>query len=226
MGSRKRRPRDSKGPKLKRRTKKMLFIIVISIITAIALFMMLANRALMPSVITIANQRSVVIINDVINESLISTIDHFGLTSENFFSKTMDEDGTLTSLSVDTVLVSQVAALLAVDISRQLAIDNPTPISVPIGMLTGIPMFANLGPNISVNIVPTGEARVDYQTSFASAGINQINFQVWLYIETNMRVVVPLQDETIPVSRRVPLVNTVFPGTVPEGMFLGNLGLH
>ncbi|MCL2169066.1 MAG: sporulation protein YunB [Defluviitaleaceae bacterium] len=167
-----------------------------------------------------------VIINDVINESLVTTIHQFALTSEDFFNMTQDAEGQLQSLSVDTILINQVAARLAVDISRSLAIDSPTPISVPVGMLTGIPMFANLGPQIAINIVPTGEARVDYATSFTSAGINQINFQVWLYIETNMRVVVPLQDETIPVSRRVPLVNTVFAGTVPEGMLLTDFGIN
>jgi sporulation protein YunB len=119
-----------------------------------------------------------------------------------------------------------VSSLLAVDISNSLSIDNPTPIAVPIGMLTGIPILAGLGPEFSVNIIPAGEAKVEYETSFTSAGINQINFQVWLVVSTNMRIVVPLQEETIPISRRVPLVNTVFAGVVPEGMILTDFGIN
>jgi len=226
MGSRKKRLSAADGGiKIKRSTKRRLVALAIIVIMAVTGFMLLANHALMPAVVTIANQRSVAIINDIINESLIMTIGHFGLESANFFDKALDENGILTSLSVDTILINQVAALLAVDISYQLAIDAPTPISVPIGMLTGIAMFANLGPSIAINIVPTGEARVEHETSFTQAGINQINFQVWLYVETNMRIVVPLQEEIISVSRRVPLVNTVFPGTIPEGMLLTNFGM-
>ena len=227
MGSRRKRAgKGEKTIKIKRSTKRRIAMIIVIIVAIAASFMMLANRAMMPAVIAIANQRSVAIVNDIINESLIMTIEHFKLDSSAFFDKALDEDGVLTSLSVDTILINQVAALLAVDISRNLAIDVPTPIRVPIGMLTGVAMFANLGPSIAINIVPTGEARVDYATSFTQAGINQVNFQVWLYVETHMRIVVPLQEESIAVSRRVPLVNTVFPGVVPEGMILTNFGMN
>jgi sporulation protein YunB len=204
----------------------MVLVTLLGLALFAVLLTALADRAIMPAVITIANQRSVAIINDVINESLITTIHQFGLVSEDFYNMTEDAEGQLASLSVDTILINQVAALLAVDISRQLSIDAPTLISVPIGMLTGIPMLASLGPEIAVNIVPTGEARVEYETSFTSAGINQINFQVWLTVETQMRIVVPLTEDIIPVTRRVPLVNTVFAGTVPEGMILTDFGFN
>ena len=226
MGSRRAKKSTAPPPKLKRSTKRTISIFIILVSFLVFLFFILANRMMMPAVVTIANQRSVVIINDAINNSLASTISHFGLESDDLFNKSIDDDGLLTSLYVDTILINQVAAQLAVDISNQLAVNESTPISLPLGMLTGVPMLANLGPNVSINVIPTGEARVDYATSFTQAGINQINFQVWLYIETSMRIVVPLQEEIMPVSRRVPLVNTVFPGTVPEGMLLSNFGLH
>ena len=223
------RPRLKTPPKphkTKRSTRRIMVLAFATLILVFYLATVIADRALMPAVITIANQRSVAIINEVINDSLINTVSNFGLVSEDFFNMTQDETGSLSSLSVDTILINQIASLLAVDISGQLAIDTPTVISLPIGMLTGIPMLANIGPDISVNIVPTGEATVEYETSFTSAGINQINFQVWLYVETSMRIVVPLQEETIPVSRRVPLVNTVFAGVVPDGMILTDFGFN
>jgi len=210
------------GIKMVKHRAKVAVLVVVLLVVAAAAF---ANRAIMPAVIAIADQRAVVIINDVINDSINRTIAQFGLISEDFYNLTLDAAGQLSSLSVDTVRINQVASQLAVDISSQLSIDHPTPISVPIGMLTGIPLFASVGPDIRINIVPTGEATVEYETSFTSAGINQINFQVWLTVEANMRIVVPLQNETIPVTRRVPLVNTVFAGEVPEGMILTNFGI-
>jgi len=177
-------------------------------------------------VVTIATQRSVTLINDVINQSLIDTVNNFGLTSENFYTLNTDANGRLTALSVDTILVNQVASILAVDISTELSEDNPMPITVPMGLFTGVPIFAGLGPNLRINVIPTGEATIEYETSFTSAGINQINLQVWLVVETNMRIVIPFQEANIPVSRRVPLVNTVFAGEVPDGMLLTDFGLN
>jgi len=206
--------------------RRFFLITVIILIIAVSLSLFAANKIIMPAVVVIANQRSVAIVNDVINDSLLKTIYQFDLVSEDFYNLTSDEAGQLSSLSVDTILVSRVASLLAADISNSLSIDSPKPIAVPVGMLTGVPIFAAIGPDFSINIIPTGEARVEYETSFTSAGINQINFQVWLNVTTTMRITIPLQEETVPITRRVPLVNTVFAGTVPEGMILTNFGIN
>ncbi|MCL2854837.1 MAG: sporulation protein YunB [Defluviitaleaceae bacterium] len=216
------RPRKTR----KKSVKRAFALSLIALVGVVYLFTMVANRSIIPAIIVIANQRSVMLVNEVINQSLLATIAQFNLVSEDFFTMRTEENGQLSHLAVDTILINQVAALLAVDISRQLASDDAESIRVPLGMLTGIPMLAGVGPDIAVNIIPMGEARVEYRTSFTSAGINQINFQVWLYVETQMRIVIPLQQEVVPVSRRVPLVNTVFAGEVPEGMFLTNFGLN
>jgi hypothetical protein len=67
--------------------------------------------------------------------------------------------------------------------------------------------------------MPIGAANVEYHTSFTSAGINQINFQVWLTVTAAMQIVNPLQTREAAVERSVPLVNTVFAGEIPEIFF-------
>jgi len=183
----------------------------------LAIFFM-ADRNLLPAVVTIANQRTVGLINNIINDSLLNTITAHDLSSEDFFTVSTDENGRISSLSVNTILVNQVAGALAVDISEGMLAEEMMGIDVPIGLFSGIQIFAGLGPTYRVNVVPAGDAIVEYETSFTSAGINQVNFQVWLNVETQMRVVVPLQDVVVTVNRRVPLVNTVFAGEVPPGM--------
>ena len=195
----------------------------ITIVLLTSLLVFAANRTIIPVVTAVASQRSVTIINDVVNTSLIGVINNFGLTSEDFYYAAVDEAGRLNSLSVNTILVAQVAALLAADISGELSVDSVIDISVPMGLFSGIPIFAGLGPSVTFGVIPAGDATVEYETSFTWAGINQVNFQVWLVVETNMRVVIPLQDEIITVSRRVPLVNTIFAGEVPAGMLLTDL---
>lgn len=215
-----RRPRKKMG-----RFKKFVLLTLILITLVGYLLVFVTNRTIIPVVTTIASQRAVVLINEAINESIIAAIAGFGLTSQDFFDAVLDEAGRLSSLSVNTILINQVASILAVDISRELSEDNPMAVAVPIGLFTGVPIFANLGPDLSISVIPTGEATVEYETSFTAAGINQINFQVWLVVETTMRIVIPLQETVIPVSRRVPLVNTVFAGEVPDGMILTDFGI-
>lgn len=206
-----------------KRGKKFVIISLIAIIISGVFVFRAIDQTIIPAVITLASQRAITYVNEIINTELIDTINTFELTSEDFYAMTTDEAGRLMGLSVDTILVNQVAAMLAVDISRRLTENEGLHIGVPIGLFTGIPIFAGLGPDFYVTILPSGDAVVDYATSFTSAGINQINFQVWLYIEVNMRIVIPLQEAPIPISRQLPLVNTVFAGEVPEGMLLTDL---
>jgi len=219
--TRKKRLKRKKMPRWKR----LVMLVALTIVLAGFIFVFTANRTIIPVVTTIAEQRSVTLMNDVINTSLNSAISGFGLTSEDFYIAAMDAAGRLTSLSVNTILVTQLAALLAADISGELNEDNPMRVSVPLGLFSGVPIFAGLGPGVTVGVVPTGDATVEYETSFTWAGINQINFQVWLVVETNMRIVIPLQETTISISRRVPLVNTIFAGEVPAGMLLTDFGI-
>ena len=222
------RPYFAMGRRHKKANKGKRVAVIALVIISLAVYMLLTviNRTILPVVTTLATQRSIALINDVINQSLADTIGNFALTSEDFYALTKDDAGRLNSLSVNTVLVNQVAAILAVDISRELSEEARMPISVPMGLFTGIPIFAGLGPQLPINVIPAGEATVEYETSFTSAGINQINFQVWLVVETNMRITIPLQEANIPVSRRVPLVNTVFAGEVPDGMLLTDFGIN
>jgi len=221
-----RRPR-ARIPKKNRRARRALFLLII-IVALISYFAMrIADDTIIPAVVTIAGQRVVTVMNEVINSSLTTIVADFELTSEDFYTASLDADGRLTSLSVDTILINRVAAQLAVDISAELSYDDqPMRVAVPLGLLTGVPILAGLGPDVGINIVPAGQARVDYATSFTSAGINQINLQVWLYVDADMRVVIPLQETAVPVTRRVPLVNTIFAGEVPDGMLLTDFGMN
>lgn len=220
MGRRPKKHKTKKSVFKISRPKKVFFLFIFLVILVGYGIFFIADNSILPTIITIANQRSVVEINNIINNGLEYVITSFELTSEDFYNYTLDEYGRIATLSVNTILVNQIASLLALNISYELSTENPITVGVPMGVFTGIGFFAGMGPEFGVDIVPSGEALVEYETSFLSAGINQINFQVWLDVEAHMRIVVPLQEEIITVSRSIALVNTVFAGEIPPNMLL------
>ena len=209
-------------PKKKKLRKTRRVALILIILTALGAYMgfLLMDRRVLPVVIAIAEQVVVVEINDVINQGLDNVIGQANLVSEDFFDYSLDGLGRISAIFVDTLLINRIAADLAVDISYALSADVPMSIGLPAGLLTGVGFFAGVGPNIGVNVIPSGEATVEYETSFTTAVINQVNFQVWLTIRAQMRVMVPLQEEEVYVYRRVALVNTVFTGEIPPNMLL------
>jgi len=175
----------------------------------------------MPLVNAIATLEARNRINKIILDTINQTVVDSDIVTSDFYSKTEDTDGMLTSLAVNTVLVNALCAELADNISDEFMAPDSTAISIPMGTLTGIELLANVGPSYNVRVLPHGSAEVYYETRFESAGINQINFQVWLDVSVNMRIINPLLPGEIIVERRVPIVNTVFSGKVPENFFGG-----
>ena len=178
-----------------------------------------AERRLMPVVLAFAGAQIKADTNRVYQEALEAVLASRGVVSEDFYQKTMDEAGRIADLSVNTLLVNTLCAELAVRITDGLMKEHAETVRVPLGLLLGMPMFAHTGPSVGVWIQPMGGAVVDYESEFASAGINQVRFEIWLQIESAVRVVNPLQSGDVQMSRRVMLVHTVFAGEVPGVVF-------
>lgn len=197
--------------------KALLFFLCV-VIVLLLVFRIVSIRT-MPLVNAIATLEARNRINKIILETINDTIVNGEVVTTDFYSKTEDTSGILTSLTVNTVLVNALCAELADNISEEFIAPDSKPISIPMGTLTGIDLLANLGPNYNVKVLPHGSAEVYYESRFESVGINQINFQVWLDVSVNMRIINPLLPDEIIVERRVPIVNTVFSGKVPENFF-------
>jgi len=213
----------SRKPKRRRGAAKVktysLFFILFLVFSTF-LYVSLFDRRILPLVMEISNIHAAAGINRVIARDLAVALDERGLASEDFYIKTLDGSGNISSLSVNALLVNEICAMLAGGISTALANSAQQEVFVPMGMFTGINAFAAMGPAYKVRVMPVGFASVDYSSSFVSAGINQINFQIWLDITASVRVVIPLNPQTVSISRRVLLVNTVFSGEVPS-VYLG-----
>jgi len=158
--------------------------------------------------------------NDTIYRSVNNIIKERNLSAADFYTKNDAGD----SLSVNTVLVSDLCNTAALDISNTLDSMGEQRISIPIGSVLSIKALANSGPAYTVSLLPAGNAEVNYESKFVAMGINQINFQVWLHVTSTVRIVNPIQSNVIEVDRDVPLVNTIISGDVPNSYFNVNPG--
>ena len=202
--------------------KAVLLIIVMVVALGAAYFFAMFDKRFFPAAIEIASISAQANINKLIDDSIKKITADMGLNSSDFYVKSLDNDGKVNSLSANTLLINEVCAELAVGVSQSLSNAGPEVVGIPIGSLLGIDMFANTGPAYKVKILPRGNATVDYETSFVAAGINQINFQIWLNIESKVQIVNPLQSREMIISRKISLVNTVINGEVPPAYIDSN----
>jgi sporulation protein YunB len=89
-------------------------------------------------------------------------------------------------------------------------------ITVPLGSITNSKLLSGRGPDIKVKIIPVGSVSTNFSDEFKQAGINQTRHKIYLELETQVRIVVPLGSDIINVSTRVPITETIIVGDVPN----------
>jgi len=194
------------------------YIALAMIATVIAVFIYSYyrfDRRILPLVLEAAELHLQTEINHIINDVIQEIILERNLTANDFIVQhNFDDAGPV--LSVNTVLVNEICNIAAMRISNRLNNLQPETVSVPMGMAFGLDTLSQVGPRFSFQMAPIGNALVDFDSSFIAVGINQIHFSVWLTVESEVRVINPVQSLEVLDTRHIALVDTIISGVVPD----------
>ena len=167
----------------------------------------------MPISVKICQKYAITSINNIIQNSLYSSSKN--IKSEDFILRS-DNNGRLEYLSVNSMIVNNICAETASTVSQNLNNLTTSKIRLPLGVFTGLPILSHFGPSTTIRLQPIGDATADYETSMTQAGVNQVNFQVWINVHTTVSIVNPLWSKDLEITRKLTLVNTVFNGDIPK----------
>ena len=167
----------------------------------------------MPISVKICQKYAITSINNIIQNSLYSSSKN--IKSDDFILRS-DNNGRLEYLSVNSMIVNNICAETASTVSQNLNNLTTSKIRLPLGVFTGLPILSHFGPSTTIRLQPIGDATADYETSMTQAGVNQVNFQVWINVHTTVSIVNPLLSKDLEITRKLTLVNTVFNGEIPK----------
>jgi len=174
------------------------------------------DRMILPLVLEAAEMRLQAEINNVINQVVHEIISERDIRASDFIVQHVLASDAGPVLSVNTVLVNEICNAVAMRISDKLNNLEPETVTVPMGMAFGLDTLSQVGPRYTFRMAPIGNALVDYESSFTAVGINQTHFSVWLIVESEVRIINPVNSSTIHVTRHVSLVDTIISGIVPD----------
>ncbi len=190
-------------------------IAIIIIIAIVGMLYIQLDSEIMPSVMAMAELEATTLATEAINNAISQTLTSNQTTIEDLLYYDYNDSGELISWNVNSILINNLCAEIVSRCTSELKNIGTVPFEIPLGNLTGSRIFANLGPNIVVEILPIGTIRVDYQNDIKSTGINQVNHTVWLDVRATIQVVVPLFSNQITVDRKIMLIDKVISGDVP-----------
>lgn len=191
---------------------------IFAIMVIIAIFSIIyiqLDRQVMPTVMAMAKLQGTSAATTAINESVRQSLKEVQATEQDLLSYDYNDQGELVSWNVNSILINTLCADMVQKANAELENIGEATFQIPLGNLTGSHIFANLGPDIHVKVLPVGTVKIDYDNEIRSTGINQVNHTVWLDIEATVQVVVPLFSDQIVVRRRVVLIDKMISGKVP-----------
>ncbi|SFM38756.1 sporulation protein YunB [Gracilibacillus orientalis] len=89
-------------------------------------------------------------------------------------------------------------------------------VEVPLGQALGVPILANLGPKVPVNMEVIGSVETELTSKIVETGINGAYIHVNVHIAVEMMVVIPFASEPYKVVQDIPVTKVFHPGDVPN----------
>ncbi|WP_317856320.1 sporulation protein YunB [Chakrabartyella piscis] len=186
---------------------------VLVVVLSFFIFLYIFEQKMLPTLQEISYMESKVLANTMIDDGLQEILLENEWNTTEFL---LVSQGDYTNYSANTAAINLFCSQLCQNINEDLYDLAEIEVYIPIGAITDISMFSNLGPEILFTLLPSGSVSSDYETAFESAGINQLHYKLWITLHMEFKVVNPLYQETIAMERNIMLVDTIIGGKVPE----------
>lgn len=160
-----------------------------------------------------ASQLGQYVVNQAVNEVLSEREG----SERTLLNMEKDNDGKITAVSPNVTLMNNLKSEIAITISRKINETTNSKLKIPLGNITGISLLSNIGPKIPFNLVPYGKTDVDFETTFAQAGINQTRHRVDVKVNLNVALLLTnRQISSMKIETTVPISETIIVGDVPD----------
>ena len=88
--------------------------------------------------------------------------------------------------------------------------------SIPLGQATNNAILGSLGPKIPIRFTAIGDVQSDVKTKVTEYGINNAHIEVYIALEVNIEIIIPICNRVTTVKRNIPIGMGIFPGDVPQ----------
>ena len=192
-----------------------VIIVVLSLIFFALLLFMLIDLGIKPTIIAMSEAKveyiAVLAMNNAVSKVLSDNVKYTDLTDV-----LTDKDGKISMIQYNTIMINNLSRETSTAAQDEIRTLGAEGISVPLGSITKSKLLSGWGPAIKVRIIPVGSVSTNFSDEFRQAGINQTRHKIYLELKTQVRIVVPLGSDTITVSTKVPISETIIVGEAPD----------
>lgn len=127
-----------------------------------------------------------------------------------------DGSGDLAAVSIDLAAAGKLESTVTTRLTERLASLEEQTLSVPLGSLSGIALFAGRGVRIPVSVQSVVAVKSDLESQLTEVGINQMLHRINMTVTTDVTILTPGGKSVETVTGCVPLAEGVIFARVPE----------
>lgn len=200
----------NKNKKHKRKNKIILvfFLCLMVIIVVFALF-------INPVLINTIELKSKALSTSAINEA-INVVVSRGVSYDNLITITTDDLGNISMIQANAIEANNISKKLAQTTEKLIDDYGDLGVKIPLGAFSGVPIMSGMGPDVRLKITPIGSVSCKFISEFEQAGINQTIHRIYININANVGIVMPLYTRRFSTSQQVLVSESIIIGSVPE----------
>ena len=202
-------------PYQKRRIQISLILAFVFIIT----FTLIVEHYLGNLFLNIAKIRINQVITEKFTKIVLQEIEKTDFQYQKMIRIEKDDRGKITLVQANTLLFNKFAANVGNKLQNEINTMATQRVGIPVGQLFGFKVLAAVGPKIKIRFIPMGYVEVKCSDTFQSGGLNQTRHQLFMTLNAKYKIAVPLVIAEEKISYKLPVVETVIVGEVPQIIF-------
>lgn len=211
--------------KVRRRWKKKTK--VKAVICALLVFLILALvyyfAVVCPAVVALSQEKIRSIATQTISEVVGEVLTNGNYTYDELVEVTYSSENKISQISTNSTQVNLLVREVTAKVQERFDQLDSAQVVVNLGSFTGIPFLFGYGPEITLNLVPIGTVRTNFETKFLSAGINQTLHSLYFDVNAILGLILPGSTQNFDTNLQVLICESVIVGEIPSIYLQGQI---
>ncbi len=152
----------------------------------------------------------------ILNRTLLEQIEKLDLKYDDLANISRDENGIVTSIETDTMMVNRFKAAFALSVTDALNEIENFSFHLHLGTLLGPEFLTETGPKIPFKVSSSQYVQTEILSKFEESGINQTIHRIYLDVSINVCCYFPGYTTAATINTELTLAETIIVGNVPQ----------
>jgi sporulation protein YunB len=202
------------------RTKAFFIAFVIFLVMTIQ-FLVFVEKRLEPTLLILASQKAEQLAKEAITDAVTKRISQQGVDFNQIVQIEKDNEGNIQAYQFNFKEYARIVGETTSRVQNKLQEFEREKVdrTIPLGLATGNSFLAQMGPNLPVTFVPIGSVKTRLDTELSEAGINMVLVTVYIFVDVDLRIVIPFATEQKTVTTKIPITHSLVIGDVPQYLY-------